>query len=268
MGTPAPRPQKLADRLSRTPRFPVLLHGFTGSSAAWADALLDGLAGVGLAPVLVDLPGHGGDAGRRDPADFTLARALERVGAAGDWPTDLVGYSMGGRIALHFAAAHPERVRRLVLESASPGLATEAERNARRDADEALASGLLRDGIGAFVDRWEDQPLFASRAALDSAVRRRQRELRLRNDPDSLAAALRGLGTGSLPSLWERLSEIETPTLVLVGALDAKFVDVGRRMAAAMPNARLVEVAGAGHTVHLERPGAWLEAVTGFLAAS
>jgi 2-succinyl-6-hydroxy-2,4-cyclohexadiene-1-carboxylate synthase len=191
---------------------------------------------------------------------------LERIGEAADWPTDLIGYSMGGRIALHFAAAYPERVRGLVLESASPGLATEAERAARRAADEALAAGLRRDGIVAFVDRWEAQPLFASRARLDPAVRARQRELRLLNDPASLGASLAGLGTGALPSLWDRLAQIETPTLLLVGALDEKYVEIGRRMKAAMPNARLVAVAGAGHTVHLERPGEWLAAVTEFLS--
>jgi 2-succinyl-6-hydroxy-2,4-cyclohexadiene-1-carboxylate synthase len=227
--------------------------------------VVDGLTGAGLVPVLVDLPGHGRDAGRSDPSAFTLEAALVHLTRAGDWPTDLVGYSMGGRLALHFAVAFPGRVRRLVLESASPGLATEEERRARRASDDALAAELLAGGIGAFVDRWEEQPLFESRSGLDAAVLERQRELRLRNEPASLAAALRGLGAGSLPSLWGRLPEITTPTLILVGALDAKYVDIGRRMAGALPNARLVEVAGAGHTVHLERPDAWLAAVTTFL---
>jgi 2-succinyl-6-hydroxy-2,4-cyclohexadiene-1-carboxylate synthase len=251
--------------VSRAARYPVLLHGFTGSAAAWGERLVDGLTGAGLTPVLVDLPGHGCEAERSDPAAFTLEAVLGHVARAGDWPTDLVGYSMGGRVALHFAAAFPERVRRLVLESASPGLASEEERAARRVADEALAFELIAGGIESFVDAWEAQPLFESRAALEAAVRARQRELRLRNDPEGLAAALRGLGAGALPSLWGRLAEIAVPTLLVVGALDAKFVAIAERMVRAMPDARVVEVPGAGHTVHLERPDGWLAAVTDFL---
>ena len=247
--------------------YPVLLHGFMGSATAWGDRLVDGITGAGLTPVLVDLPGHGRDAGRSDPAAFTLGGALAHVTRAGDWPTDLVGYSLGGRIALHFAAAYPERVRRLVLESASPGLATEEERRMRRASDEALATQVLDEGVAAFVDAWEAQPLFASRAGIDVAERARQRALRVRNDAGSIAATLRGLGTGRLPSLWGRLPEIEVPTLLVVGALDATYAEIARRMADAMPHARVAEVAEAGHTVHLEQPNAWLAAVTGFLRA-
>lgn len=248
-------------------RYPVLLHGFTGSAASWGADLVDGLSSAGLPPVLVDLPGHGGDVGRADASDFSLEATLTRLAGAGAWPADLVGYSMGGRIALHFAAAFPERVRRLVLESSSPGLPSEAERAARRRADEALAKRISSDGMRAFVDAWESQPIFASRMGLPPEVVARQRELRLRNDPASLAATLVGLGTGALPSLWERLPEISMPTLLLVGALDEKFVALAERMAGGLPDARIVVVPGAGHTVHVERPGAWVEAVSAFLRA-
>ncbi|MGD2045825.1 MAG: 2-succinyl-6-hydroxy-2,4-cyclohexadiene-1-carboxylate synthase [Gemmatimonadota bacterium] len=244
---------------------PVLLHGFAGSSAMWGDDVVDGLAGAGLPPVLVDLPGHGGDAGNSDPAAFTLSATLERVASRGDWPADVVGYSMGARLALHFTAANPGRVRRLVLESGSPGLATEAERADRRRADRELADEIVEHGIEAFVDSWEARPIFETRRALGAEIRERQRTLRLRNDPRSLAAALAGFGTGALPSLWESLTGIETPTLLVVGALDRKFVGIAERMAGLMPDARVVVVPGAGHTVHLERPAAWLAAVTAFL---
>lgn len=245
--------------------YPVLLHGFTGSAAAWGEGIVDGLAGAGMPPVLLDLPGHGGDAGTVDPTAFTLSATLDGIASKGDWPADLVGYSMGARLALHFAAANPTRVRRLVLESGSPGLATEAEREERRRADSELAEDIVEGGIEAFVDAWEARPLFETRRALSRDVRDRQRALRLRNDPGSLAAALDGFGTGALPSLWETLPEIRTPTLLLVGALDRKFVDIAERMAVLMPEARVLPVPGAGHTVHLERPDEWLSAVTGFL---
>ncbi len=284
---------------------PVLLHGFTGSAASWGDALVDALASAGHPPVLLDAPGHGARAGETDPAAFTPEAVWARVDEAGGWsradgrngadgppgdgrgprgarggaageggtagplrggePFPLVGYSMGGRLALSYAVAHPDRVSALVLESASPGLATEEERASRRASDEALARRLEGEGMEAFVDFWESLPLFESRGALPAEVRARQRALRLGNDPASLAMALRGLGTGALPSFWDRLPELEVPVLLLVGALDRKFVGIARAMAGLLPDAEVVVVPEAGHTVHLERPGAWVEAVVGFL---
>ena len=248
-------------------RYPVLLHGFTGSSSAWDSQLVDGLCSAGHAPVLVDLPGHGRNAGRTDAASFTLEATLASIVAVGAWPADVIGYSLGGRIALHFAATFPGRIRRLVLESASPGLDDDAEREARSLGDESLADSLVEGGIEMFVDRWESLPLFETQKRLDPELRHRQRERRLGNDAASLAAALRGLGAGTLPHLWDRLPEVRARTLLLAGESDVKFVDLARRMADRMPEACVVVVPDSGHAVHLERPDAWLDAVTSFLAA-
>lgn len=259
----------------------MLLHGFTGSAGSWGAPILEGLLGRGFDVTALDLPGHGARAGEDDPRTFTLEAVLAEVDEVGRRTAgeivgdvgrevssyDLVGYSMGGRIALHQALRRPDRVRRLVLESASPGLATEGERTLRRRDDEALARRIVEGGVEEFVDGWEALPLFASQRRLAAEVRRRHRERRLANHPRSLAAALRGLGTGTLPSLWERLGEVRTPTLLIAGALDGKFVEIGRRMAEAIPEAHLTVVPDAGHTVHLERPGMWIEVVTDFLAS-
>jgi len=263
----------------RTPT--LLLHGFTGSADAWPRPVLDALAAAGNAPVALDLPGHGQRAGETDPARFTmdavtgelLAAADGATGAGGDPvaatpAVDLVGYSMGGRVALAFAVAHPARVRRLVLESASPGLETEEERAARRGADARLAAKLEQEGIAAFVAFWERLPLFTSQRNLPAPVAEAQRRRRLRNDPRSLAASLRGLGAGALPSFWDDLPALHIPTMVLAGEDDVKFMAVARRMAALLPAAALRIIPGAGHNVHLERPGAWVEAVTEFLRPS
>ena len=247
-------------------RHPILLHGFSGSSASWTEQVIDGLAGSTAPPVLVDLPGHGPLQSSLAEVGVTLETTLSRISVSGVWPTDLLGYSMGGRIALHFAAKHPAQVRNLVLESSSPGLATEDERSARRVTDEALALQIEEKGIEYFVDYWEALPLFASQRGLDDSLLDRQRALRLQNDVQGLATALRALGTGSLPSLWGRLPEIDTRTLLLAGGLDQKFIDVARSMEALMPNATLVVVPGVGHAVHLEHPEAWLDTVTSFLA--
>ncbi len=243
-------------------RFPLLLHGFTGSSASWGDLLLDGLAASVGAPVLVDLPGHGGQ--QIPPAGIELESTLANIEAHGDWPADLIGYSMGGRLALHFAVSHPDAVQRLVLESASPGLESGAEQAARRAADEILADR-IEMGLEAFVDDWMSQPLFETQRAVPVPELARQRAIRLANDPSALAASLRALGTGSLPSLWDRLPRLGVPTLLLVGELDRKFVDINRRMVERLPHAELVIVPDAGHAVHLERPDVWLDAVRSFL---
>lgn len=245
----------------------VLLHGFTGSSGAWGDGVVDGLASSGSPPVLVDLPGHGQRAGVLAPWRFTVeAVAADVLRQAVNGPVDLVGYSMGGRLALDFALTYPKRVRKLVLESASPGLETEEERARRRVDDEALAKRLEGEGIEAFVDYWETLPLFESQRSLPPEVRAAHRAGRLRNHPASLAAALRSLGPGSLPSHWSDLSRCTMPTLLLAGQLDIRYVDIGRRMQEGMPDARLVVVAGAGHAVHMEAPSAWVSAVVAFLA--
>jgi 2-succinyl-6-hydroxy-2,4-cyclohexadiene-1-carboxylate synthase len=244
----------------------ILVHGFTGSSASWGDRLIDGLTSGGVQPVLVDLPGHGRHAGKPDRVPFALDAALGSISeAGGEEPMPVLGYSMGGRLALAYAVRYPERVSHLIVESASPGLETESSRADRRASDETLAVRLETDGIGPFVELWEDLPVFASQRLLPQAVRAALRARRLLNDPHSLAAALRGLGTGALPSYWADLEGLKVPTLVLVGELDHRFVAIGREMAGLLPDARLAEVRGAGHAVHLERPDAWLEAVLGVL---
>ena len=227
--------------------------------------MTDALLEAGLAPEPLDLPGHGGFAGESDPEDFTLDATLSGIAAARRGLGPIVGYSMGGRIALHLAARSPETVTHLVLESASPGLATPGERAERRAADEALARRIVSGGVSAFVDEWEALALFASQQELPAAAWEALRHRRLSNDARSLAESLRGIGTGALPSLWDRLPYIAVPTLIVVGELDEKFRAIGEEMVKALPRADLSVVAGAGHAVHVERPRAWCEAVTSFL---
>jgi len=200
--------------------------------------------------------------------DTTLEEIDDALDPGGDGsPRYLVGYSMGGRLALHYALRFPDRLSRLVLESASPGLDGVIERARRRAVDEALARRLEAEGIEDFVDRWEALPLFASQLTLPEEARTRVRAGRLANDPRALAQVLRTLGTGALPSLWNELPRLEVEVLVLVGGLDSKFVEIGERMVSRLPRGRLVVVPGVGHTVHLEAPQQWCEVVTDFLTS-
>ncbi|MBV9356830.1 MAG: 2-succinyl-6-hydroxy-2,4-cyclohexadiene-1-carboxylate synthase, partial [Chloroflexi bacterium] len=248
----------------------LLLHGFMGSAESWAPRAAV-FAARGMRTIAVDLIGHGRSDAPADPARYGMERCVEDLVEVLDRlhlpRAAVLGYSMGGRVALHLASAAPERVSALVLESASPGLADALERERRIASDEALADALLQDGLDAFVDRWERQPLFASQRSLPPAERDRLRAQRLRQRPLGLANSLRGYGTGRQPSLWDGLVAVATPTLLLVGALDEKFRTIGQSMVAALPRARLVLVPGAGHTVHLEQPRLFDDLVLGFLGA-
>jgi 2-succinyl-6-hydroxy-2,4-cyclohexadiene-1-carboxylate synthase len=171
----------------------------------------------------------------------------------------LAGYSMGGRIALHAALARPERVRRLVLLGASPGLADASEREERRRADDALAERIEAIGVEAFADEWGRLPLWEGQP---ERVRAAAHADRLRNTPAGLADALRGLSTGALPSLWDRLGELPMPVVLLAGERDAKFRAIAERMAERIPGARLEIIPGTGHAAHLERPDLVAAAIT------
>jgi 2-succinyl-6-hydroxy-2,4-cyclohexadiene-1-carboxylate synthase len=245
----------------------VLLHGFAGSSTDWMSVrqTLSAHATV-IAP---DLIGHGQTSAPHDPERYTMEHAFTDLLAILDvlniGKIDLLGYSMGGRLALHLAHAAPQRIRRLILESASPGLADPAERTARITADEALANRIEREGIARFVEIWEQLPLFASQAHLPQALRDEQRTRRLRNLPHGLANSLRGMGTGRQRSLWGNLGELNIPTLLLTGELDPKFCAIGQEMVKLMPDARQMILPDAGHNLHLEQPQAFLKAVVRWL---
>jgi 2-succinyl-6-hydroxy-2,4-cyclohexadiene-1-carboxylate synthase len=245
----------------------LLLHGFTGSMRTW-DALAAELSGTHTT-IAVDLPGHGASGAPDDPRRYALPRLADDLARLLDalevQRAALLGYSMGGRAALHTALRHPERVSALVLESASPGIADEAERTQRVVADEVLAGLIERDGVEAFVARWEALPLWESQRALPAAVRESLRAHRLANDAAGLANSLRGAGAGAEPSVAARLGEIAVPALLVAGALDTKYVAIGEAMARAIPDARLEVVREAGHAVHLERPAELAALVQGFL---
>ncbi|HSM34312.1 MAG TPA: alpha/beta fold hydrolase [Anaerolineae bacterium] len=235
----------------------LLLHGFTGSARSWGDHLE--AWSLGHRVIAPDLLGHGGSEAPTDPTRYALERQADDlagllrlldVGRA-----DIVGYSMGARLALVMALAHPGLVGCLVLESPSAGIVDPVARSARRQADERLARILERDGIEAFVAGWEAQPLFASHAALPADRQRQLRSERLGHDPLALAASLRGAGQGVMAPLHDRLPGIAAPTLVIAGALDTAGVERARNVAAGIPRARLEVVAGVGHTPHLEAPG-------------
>jgi len=233
----------------------IALHGFTGEGADF-DELRSRLP-AGADFIAPDLPGHGERRALRKVDDYSLAAHLQIVDAAvgAQDEVTLLGYSMGGRIALHWALQHPGRWRRLVLIGASPGLVTAAEREERRLADAALATFLRTQGLTAFYKYWHHQPMLRTFLQTASPARDALLTRRNANEPESLALSLESVGTGSLPSLWDRLGELRGAVDLITGEGDPKFTEVARRMGEKIPRARLSIVEGAGHSVHLERPG-------------
>ncbi len=247
----------------------VLLHGFTGSARAWSPQVLSALR-LQHRVVALDFLGHGESEGPGYAPRMSMARTIADVGLVldrlGIESASVVGYSMGGRVALGLACESPERVTCLVLESASPGLANEGDRRQRRKADRKLAERLREEEIEVFVDWWMALPLFQTQRESVTADRLDQeRARRLQNDPHSLAYALEGLGTGAQPSYWDRLCELDCPTLLIAGAKDGKFLAVAEEMEREISRATLSVVPGAGHAIHLEEPTQWLDRVLGFL---
>lgn len=245
----------------------VLLHGFTGDATTWVDLLphLDAARPVWA----LDLVGHGRSPAPAAAAEYAMSAVMasvaEALRGAGLIRAHWLGYSMGGRVALHLALAEPGLVASLALVGASPGIPDPAARAARVAEDEALAAVIEREGLAAFVDRWSAHPLFATQAALGPEHLARMRAQRLRNRPEALARVLRGMGTGAMEPVAERLWEIRVPVLLVAGALDEKFAGIAGLMAGRLQAPDLWIAPGVGHAVQLEDPAGLAAAWEAFL---
>ena len=234
----------------------VLLHGFTGDSSTWRQLVSD--LGDSFQVISIDLIGHGLTGASVDPSRYEMENAArDIIGILNELGTDqahVLGYSMGGRIALSLAVLYPERIKSLLLESASPGLKTSEERANRMQQDDLLATRIEEKGINEFVSFWEQIPLFATQRDLPETVRDAMRKQRLSNNALGLANSLRGMGTGQQPSWWTSLYRLTMPVLLLCGEQDAKFCGIAKEMKVLMKNADLVTFAGCGHAIHVEDP--------------
>ena len=171
-------------------------------------------------------------------------------------PVDLVGYSLGGRLALGISIAYPSLVRRLILLSARRGLDDPEERRLRRRSDDGWARLIEEEGLDVFLARWWNQPLFSTIARCPAGILERELERRRQLSPDGLAWALRNLGLGSQPSYAEQVASLTIPVKLVTGSLDAKFCNLSQDLALQLPNSRAVVVNGHGHALLLEAPEA------------
>ena len=241
----------------------VWIHGFLGSSVDFLPHA-SRLAGD-FRSLLVDLPGHGGSIAVRPRSVEDAAELVARtIAARGIDRAHLVGYSLGGRVALRVAAAHQPIVKTLVVESASPGIVGSAARAVRVESDRVRSERLTEEGRSAFLDSWYRQTVFKS-LARDEARRSGLAESRNVVDETTTALALVAFSPGTQVPLWRKLPAIRLPVLYVAGELDEKYVAVGRRVVSLMPTASLAVVPDAGHVVHFEAPDAYFDTVARFL---
>lgn len=234
----------------------VLLHGFTGSTKTWQHVVKELPTSIKI--IAVDLIGHGQSAAPQTVDAYSMEvqiQLLEQIfEQLAVQSFTLVGYSMGGRVALSYTARFPKRVTQLILESASPGLEGQSERLARKNADDALADKIVQNGLQSFIDQWGNIPLFASQKNLPQAVQEEIRNERIMQREIGLANSLRGMGTGVMLALWDELQHLAMPVTLITGELDLKFIVLNEQMYKQITNAKHIIVPAVGHAIHVENP--------------
>jgi 2-succinyl-6-hydroxy-2,4-cyclohexadiene-1-carboxylate synthase len=227
------------------------LHGAVGMAADWRGfakhlaAAKTGSRAVDLWRFLEGGPLPLADFGRALNADAG-GEGSRGIGRA------LLGYSMGGRLALHALLEKHPPWQAAIIVSAHPGLEAEAEREARRMADAAWANQALTNNWQEFLAAWDAQPILNISAPRDpqnparNVARRRE-----------IARSFIDWSLGTQQPLWDRLPEITLPVLWVVGANDAKFLALAERAVARMARATLAVAPDAGHRVPWDAPE-WL----------
>ncbi|MCM2982802.1 2-succinyl-6-hydroxy-2,4-cyclohexadiene-1-carboxylate synthase [Niallia circulans] len=234
----------------------LLLHGFTGDSGTWMPFIP--LWKKNYTVITVDIIGHGKTDSPEEIKKYTMQESVTHLRALIDHlqlaSVYLLGYSMGGRLALAYGMNYPGTVKKLILESSSPGLKTDLERKQRRIQDEKLGDSILEQGIINFVKKWEEIPLFESQKMLSEAAKEAIRKQRLANNPVGLANSLRGMGTGAQNSYWSSLSRLSIDTLLITGELDQKFCQIAEEMVDCNKKIKHLTINDAGHAIHVEKP--------------
>ena len=242
----------------------LFLHGFMGSCKDFEE--VTNLLTEDFCCLLIDLPGHGKTEVKCD-LDYQMPEVAIAIVALLKQLTIercfLVGYSMGGRLALYLAVFFPQYFDKAILESASPGLEKKIDRNNRIKQDLQIANRLNKD-FNLFLQQWYANPLFSSfvkHPNYQQAI-----AARLQNNPNSLSKSLKYMGLGTQPSLWKYLESIQLPILLIVGKLDTKFVAINQRISSLSPQFQIEIVENTDHNVHFGRSSNFTRLVKVFLA--
>ncbi|WP_242470901.1 alpha/beta fold hydrolase [Thiocystis violacea] len=222
------------------------MHGFTGGADDWSAVFPDDPTRLAI-----DLPGHGPEPDPEGGFLDVVWNLLDRLPSEID---EVIGYSLGGRLALGLIRLAPERFRAATIISAHPGLVDPALREQRRLADQGWTRLLRDQGIQSFVEAWERQPLFQTQIGRPQAVLERQRRRRLSHRPEGLAGAIERLGLAEMPSTWDAILGYQGRLSWIVGDRDRRFLSIAREVQARRPATRLVILKDVGHNPLLEAP--------------
>lgn len=250
----------------------LFLHGFMGNIDEFTEAIK--LLGEDFSYLTLDLPGHGKtpvlddtEYYKMEPTAQAIIKLLDELKIRQCF---IVGYSMGGRLGLYLTLHFPERFIKVVLESASPGLQTDAERLARIKTDNLITRKLRRifaqHEFHVFLNNWYQQPIFGN--LKNHPGYQSMLETRVTNNPLELAKSLQFMGTGYQPSLWEKLSKNQLPWLLIVGEYDEKFVKINSAIFYTTKLAQLKIINQVGHNIHLENTLVFVENIKNFFQDS
>ncbi len=258
------------EKIGEGEHYLLMLHGFTGKGANFKEMLKGFTELESYTIILIDQLGHGNTDIPSNPQRYRMEHATadlkEMMDRLGISSVSLYGYSMGGRLALSFALTYPEMVKKLVLESASPGLALKEDRYNRKQADEKLAEKIQHEGLQAFMEFWTSIPLFQSQKQLSEKTKAEILEQRMNNSTLGLANSLLGMGTGVQSSYWEQLHQIDFPVLLSAGEWDGKFISIAQEMNKRIEKSHFIKISGAGHAIHVEQPRKFGKIVSEFLS--
>lgn len=256
----------LTQNLDSTKTPLILLHGFAGSANIWK-FLFERLEDE-RPLIAIDLVGHGSTSSPKELEPYNEISQLSQLNKIFDElkirEMVLLGYSMGGRLALSYTLNNPLKVKSLILESASAGLETDELRKYRIENDNKTADKILNNDLEDFFTEWYQQPIFNSLknipGKLEALIQRK-----IKNNKTGLVNSLKGFGTGVMKSYWHKLEEIAIPVLLICGSLDKKFVEINKRMNSLILNSQLQIIKETAHITHLEKPDEFLNFVNSFL---
>lgn len=245
----------------------IFLHGFTGSASDW-EYVMENIDDQCF-PIAIDLPGHGktevsdiANVYLIDSINNIISTIIEKLEIS---KVVLLGYSMGGRVALSFAAQYPLKIKAVILESSTAGIDNADERDKRLLCDLELAEKIENIGIETFIKYWVGLPLFKSQKSIPQEKYQEIVKEKLNNNKKGLANSLRGFGTGKMTNLWYKLEDLSFPCLLITGSFDKKYEKIASKMKNQFPYSVHEVVESVGHNVHLEKPKEFIKLVNNFL---
>jgi 2-succinyl-6-hydroxy-2,4-cyclohexadiene-1-carboxylate synthase len=245
----------------------LFLHGFTGKSIDWKDVaeLID----ERFNKIAIDLAGHGKSSSLADIQYYKIESLIDQIESVLNQlnlkKIILLGYSMGGRVALCFTIEKSEYIKALILESTTAGIKSEKERIERKNSDDELATYLEKNNVETFIDKWLDKEIFGTIRRFSNEKIKIIKQEKMKNTRIGLANSLRGFGTGNMNYLGESLGKLKVPVLLLSGQLDSKFTRLNAGMQKLIATSKHIVVSNAGHNIHLEEQKKFVKAVNKFL---